>query len=404
MKPFHPVFTVQASRFSTTSANSLKVIRPILKKIHPDLFYKFSSAHIPETNKVCIQNLQEIWNKVFLYQKYLPFDLLTEEIDGDNSFNNNTIENEIAKRTNTEVTIGLNQLLKKNYDLSFYPHPTTEGKDDSPKMVKFPVEIPQELTVLQSPGRPKRFDYISFLKAMFSVFGQQQKLFENFGINFPYTKQMLYINSYLKRTDPSQSQIGRNSTAVQQELSTDLKMQIFETFNTQQLYFKKTIAFAKELEYQRGLLLENSNLNKREGHVKHKPVNSKYGSNTLVNEVNYFLLKGHLRFEGIPADFHIPLILSVKDFLEVYARILSFSYAAYSCVFLIIYYNENMEKKSRKDLSLYTILDSSDALQREKVASSVRGRYVLKIPHDYKESTLLNFLQKTLPFTTRLKC
>lgn len=412
LKTFHPIFTIQVSRLSTSSANSLKVIRPILKQLHPDLFYKYSGSNIPETNKVCIQSLQEIWSRLFLYQKYLPFNLSEEELDYDDTRLESVskiIETEIENRAKLlkHVPIGFEQLLKKQYNLSFYYNniqnedaDPLKSKQEAPKMVKFSLEIPQDLTVLQSSGGARSFDYFSFLKAISSVFVQQQRLFEILRIEFPFSKRILCINNYLRKLNPVPDKTEM-PLPDKNELSVEMKTNLFEAFNTHHVYFKKTIEFSKELEYQRNLLLEKFIANGRPIPVKLKAKSKSEDMSMLVNEINYFLMKGHLRFEGIPTELQIPLLLSFKDFLEEYAGVLSFSYVNYSKIFIIVYFNENVEKKSRKDLTLYSMIDSTAVLKRK--ANSNNGetgsppRSILKIPHDFKESTLLTFLQKSLP-------
>jgi hypothetical protein len=405
---------INSSFFSVSVQDQVtKIIRPVVRKIHPDLYYKLNNSKIPLTNKECIQNLSELWTKICHYEKHLPFPFLVGESENDKEANTEFVRQKISSaiESRKKVEIGFDLLFKTSYCLTCFHFPS--GTESVPLKNEFEMKIPPNFTQLSSFQRNKidtGSPYMNFLKEFHLVLSEQEKFYTVLGIEFPLSQPVGILRKLLESgsTLPSDPQsLSRDDT-----LPEDIKMSLFEAFATQSHYRKKTQAYKYDLQHRtQNLLRKLSVTPTQQENSKSKIVKAPFllrpGTKTksVEDEINYFLMGNHIRFENafFTDDEQLFLLLSLKQFLLKFSFTINFTYQNYSQIYLYIYMNESKQDeltKKTKDLQLFQRINSDNLFRMADnldTSSNSRDSFsILRIPHNFHPSVLVEFLTTEL--------
>lgn len=422
------------------SSKQAVIIKPILKKLHPDLFFHLSSSaphhgnnrSIADINKRCIHNMQNIWNQILFYDQSFTISLLSpfSERGDDEQLSEEKVYESVQRKLESlhpkqsiQWQIPISRYLDNEYclDCFYFSSSHTGGTSSEVKKVNFSLKIPsvfkQPAINMKSSQIPQSILATTYLQAMLSLLQQQRKFFELIQLSFPYDRNLSLIEDYLNQAVAADAFSASTSAGFSKSetLSMKHKAQLHNKLVIEHHYQRTSKEFTEYLQFQRKKLLSQMVMQDDEeledSHNVHLPQSvilkeniefifqedEKKAPRMVMNHINYFLHANHVRLQRLPENEEVPLLLLLQAFFLRYHDVLLFNYSRYQNIFLIVYWNEDIRRRGNVESFQCKRFESKDLPKEKGFASqskSSKYSYILRIPHNFVHSDLIHLLNE----------
>jgi len=358
-------------------------LKPVLRKIHPDLFVS-EGSDIQQANLKCIQSLREIWHSL---DDIIPQVFIKHRSTTQSSF----------------ASIVLKSPLQSTYEITcfFKPQPlqpeeseaNLEFVENSIIPIKFRIVTPPALTKSQMLTiQVARSSLLLFLK-------QKELLFKSLSLEIPWNGLI----------PPSLDQEEENVT------SDSLSSAHMQMINSS-LFDRAVINHHKNNNFSNSLF---DNIPQYRKHGKN--LQFKLKKQEQLAQINKFIEQGHIRLKNVAITDEIIVIEKMRQFLNDYGDVINFSGPGWEKVIFLL---ENKANRLQNTVTTTnnntaTTTASDDKTEQDQTSSAVKGKASVKVkkgrniadyamiekagyficivPVNFKTASLLHYLQDVLP-------
>lgn len=341
---------IQTRRLSTASP---KVdIRPLFKKIHPDL-YAMESAEVQKENLACLQTVQELSGQIqYTLDLLKPISL------------------------NSPQSVVFNRPFQAVYRLHCYTHSVSEAGDSTIGAEQEAEEEAVEklsrvaITILTPPAlrRNPITNVAAFRNALTQFLSNHAKLWHQLGLDYPWQSELQSDNEG-KGGAPSGEQFGLRDLHINKS---EMELRAYDYAVT-----------------KRAFKISNSSM------LRDIPRYSRYGKNLHFKvmeqnrkaEIDHYFKK-HLHLSNISPEEEFDVVEKFRNFLIDYGDIVNFNPLSWNQLFVLLH--KDIPTNSAKGGN-----QISGQLAFE--VKTVKKSMIVRIPSNFRSAKLIDFLHENVP-------
>lgn len=358
--------------FSTATRVNNVDIRPLMKKIHPDLFAT-QSAEVQQTNLKCLQTIQEL-NAQIQYT--------TELLSKHQNQNQNQ----------QDLAISFLRTFNPVYRLSCYVYSSTQSSASETKVPKDSVPEDESegenskndsiltyvsMNILTPPPlrRNQIQDLETFHSSLRAFLTSHSSFWVQLNLSYPYEE---YVSAASKTKD-------KDSSSTEDTF--------FQEFNVKKEDFQHELyAAALRNKMYANSSANNPILSQSPATVKEY---ARYGRSLTYKqqlqhrkqEIDFFFQQKHVRLANVSIEQELAVVEKFRNFLLDFGDTLNFSFVDWKHVYFVLHY------------SIKSTSTTANTFEMREVTTKKAPAVIIKVPVNFRERKLLDYLHENLSCT-----